>query len=120
MFDLFESKAEVKIWNSETDDRLASSMYCGAKVLKKKKAKKQGTSGYNFDSLLNNSLMVHLRMNNMIHKVKTKGDLDNSSHTAVIAEKGELDISAHTAVSAEQLRYENVNRRRRMIDKISK
>ena len=39
MFDLFENNAEVEIWNSEADDRLASSMYCGAKVLKKKKIK---------------------------------------------------------------------------------
>jgi len=116
MFDLFENKAEVKILNSEADDRLASSMYCGAKVLKKKNAKKQnqGTSGYNFDSLLNNSLMVHLRMNNMIHYVKAKGDLDNSSHTALIAKQGELDNPACTAVSAELLRYENVKKRRRM------
>ena len=58
--------------------------------------------------------LFKLWMNNMIHKVKTKGDLDNSSHTAVIAEKGELDNSNHTAVSAELLRYENVNKRKRM------
>ena len=54
MFELFESNAEVEILFSEADDRLAASVYCGAKVLKKKKTKKQknGTSGYNFDSLL--------------------------------------------------------------------
>jgi hypothetical protein len=54
MFQLFESKAEIKYLDSYEEDKLAASVYGDAKLIKSKPAPapKPRTSGYDFDELL--------------------------------------------------------------------
>ena len=69
MFQLFDSKAEIKYLDSHDDDKLAASVYGDAKINRstKKKASsstgpssKPNTSGYDFGEMLKNEKVMGL------------------------------------------------------------
>jgi hypothetical protein len=66
MFQLFDTKAEIKYLDSHEEDKLAACVYGDAKINTKKKGKtskgqpKPNTSGYDFGEMLKNEKVMDL------------------------------------------------------------